>query len=128
MVARIRPTWLRLPHGAQAPIGGRNLVEPAGLTHTQRKEIAMRIVSCIVAAAALAATVSGCADPYYGYRRSYVAAPAYYTPTTTYYASSSYYPPTTAYYSSYPTGTYYSSKYDYYRNYNGSLHPVGPEM
>jgi hypothetical protein len=80
----------------------------------------MRYISCIVAAAALAASVGGCA-----YRTSYVVAPDDYTYTPTYYRSGYYYP-TTSYYS-YPSSTYYASKYDYYRNYNGSLHPPGQD-
>ena len=64
-----------------------------------------------VLAAILAGTVAGCGASYYeGYRYDY--GPQYA------YASSPGY---------YPSRSYsYDSKWDYYRNYNGSLHP-GPE-
>ena len=63
-----------------------------------------------VLAALLAGTVAGCGVSYHeGYRYGY--APEYaYAPAPGYYSSR---------YS-------YDSKWDYYRNYNGSLHP-GPE-
>lgn len=68
-------------------------------------------------AAALAGTVAGCAQPYYGYRSDY--GPNYaYAPGYTYYPS--------RYSYSYPPPGGYTSKWDYYRHYSGSLHP-GPE-
>jgi len=62
-----------------------------------------------VLAAALAGTVAGCAEPYYGGSR-YGYSPQYaYAPEPTYSSRYS-----------------YDSKWDYYRNYQGSTHP-GPE-
>ena len=73
-----------------------------------------RLAPCAIALV-LAGTAAGCADPYYygnGYRYGY--GPNYA------YASGGYYPPT------YSDRYYYNSKWDYYRNYQGSFHP-GPE-
>jgi hypothetical protein len=81
------------------------------------RRTAMRTVSYIVAAAALAGTLAGCADPYYP---RYGYSQAYYQPPQTYYQPSGY--------SYYPSGYYarsgyaYDSRSDYYRNYNG-IHP-----
>jgi hypothetical protein len=84
----------------------------------------MRTVSYIVAAAALAGTLAGCADPYYpryGYSQGYYQpSQAYYQPSQAYYQPSGY-----SYYPSgynYPSGYAYDSRSDYYRNYNG-IHP-----
>jgi hypothetical protein len=68
-------------------------------------------------AAALAGSIAGCAQPYYydrgyGYGPNYAYAPGYYPSR---YEDSNY--PTKRY--------YYTSKWDYYRNYNG-ISP-GPE-
>ncbi len=77
----------------------------------------MRATSSIVALAALAGTVAGCAQetyyPRYGYSQAYYQPSGY-----SYYQPSGYY---------YPSGyAYRSSAYDtrsdYYRNYNG-IHP-----
>jgi hypothetical protein len=102
-----------------------NHLDGSGLSLWNRLEIAMRAVTWIVAAAVLAGTLAGCADPYYGrygYSQSYAystspaVAVAYY-PTTSYTTYPAY---------TYPTGyTYNSARWDYYRNYNG-IHP-GPE-
>jgi hypothetical protein len=67
----------------------------------------MRQVAIVVVAAVLAATVGACADPYYGYHRSYAYTSDYYYPN--------YYYGRPVYYSSAP----YYGTYDYYRNYNG---------
>ena len=69
---------------------------------------------------ALAGAAAGCADPYYG--NGYRYGPNYYGPNYAY-ASGGYYPPPRTYSDRY----YYSSKWDYYRNYQGSFHP-GPEQ
>lgn len=75
----------------------------------------MKYVSGIAAIAALAGAVAGCAsDPYYS-RNYYNPSPGYYAPA--YYTPSGY--------NAYPSNYGYKSKWDYYRNYNGS-HP-GPE-
>lgn len=79
----------------------------------------MRQVGIVVAAIVLAGTVGACADPYYGYRRSYAYtsdsyAPNYYAPN--YYSRGYYYAPPPAYYG---RPAYYGSRWDYYRNYNG---------
>jgi hypothetical protein len=68
----------------------------------------MRQVGIVVAAIVLAATVGACADPYYGYHRSYAYTTDYYAPN--YYSRGYYYAP--------PPPAYYG-RYDYYRNYNG---------
>lgn len=73
----------------------------------------MRQVGILLAAVVLAATVGACADPYYGYHRTYAytsdAYPGYYAPA-----------PAPVYYTPSP---YYASPYygrsDYYRDYNG---------
>jgi hypothetical protein len=92
----------------------------------------MRSVVYIVAAAALAGAVAGCADPYYpryGYSQgySYPSSYRYYQPAYAYPAAYTYAPAytyQTAY--AYPSSYYgYRSTGDYYRNYNG-IHP-GPE-
>lgn len=70
-------------------------------------------------AAALAGTVAGCAQPYY-YDRGYGYGPNYA------YAPSGYNYPSRYGYSSYPADrSYYTSKWDYYRHYNGIS--SGPE-
>jgi hypothetical protein len=73
----------------------------------------MRQVGIIVAAIVLAATVGACADPYYGYHRTYAYTsdayyPRYYAPAPVYYSNGPYY-----------AAPYYSARSDYYRNYNG---------
>ena len=70
----------------------------------------MRQVGIVVAAIVLAGTVGACADPYYGYRRSYAYTSDYYAPN--YYSRGYYYAPP-------PPAYYHGSKWDYYRNYNG---------
>jgi hypothetical protein len=72
----------------------------------------MRQVGILLAAIVLAATVGACADPYYGYHRSYAYTsdayyPGYYAPAPVYYARSPYY------------ASPYYGRSDYYRNYNG---------
>lgn len=77
----------------------------------------MKALFCIVAAAALAGTVAGCADPYYYSYPQYGYSQAYYYP------SSYSYPSSYTYYPTYPT-TYYPGSYvgsgGYYRNYRGT--------
>jgi hypothetical protein len=76
----------------------------------------MRHVTYIVAAAALAVALTGCGQPYYpGYGNSQ----AYYAPSGYSYAPSGYnYAPSG--YSYVPaSNSGYSSRSDYYRNYNG---------
>jgi hypothetical protein len=74
----------------------------------------MRHVSYIVAAAGLALALAGCADPYYpryGTSQSYYAPSGYtYAPAGYSYAPSAYVP---------ASNSSYSSRSDYYRNYNG---------
>jgi hypothetical protein len=75
----------------------------------------MRHIGYIAGAAALAVALAGCGDPYYpGYGRTQ----SYYSPSGYGYA-----PPTYAYVSA--SNSSYSSRSDYYRNYNG-LH-AAPE-
>ena len=74
----------------------------------------MKHVGILVAAVALAGTVGACADPYYGYHRSYAYTSDYYYPN--YYSRGYYYAPPPAYYG---RPAYYGSRWDYYRNYNG---------
>ena len=76
----------------------------------------MRHVTYIVAAATLAVALTGCGDPYYpryGYSQSY------YAPSGHNYAPSgySYAPPGYSYVPA--SSSSYSSRSDYYRNYNG---------
>jgi hypothetical protein len=83
----------------------------------------MRHVTYIVAAATLAVALTGCGDPYYpryGYSQSYYAPSGYnYAPSGYNYAPSGYnYAPSG--YSYVPaSNSSYSSRSDYYRNYNG---------
>jgi len=74
----------------------------------------MRHVSYIVAAAGLALALAGCGDPYYpryGTSQSYYAPSGYtYAPAGYSYAPSAYVP---------ASNSSYSSRSDYYRNYNG---------
>lgn len=83
----------------------------------------MRHVSYIVAAAALAGALGGCANPYYprsGYSQSYYQQPSY-----GYYQQPSYgYYQQPGYSYSQPSYAYRSSAWD--RNYKG-IHP-GPEQ
>jgi hypothetical protein len=76
----------------------------------------MRHVTYIVAAAALAVALAGCGDPYYpryGYSQSYYAPSGYnYAPS-----GYSYAPPGYSYVPA--SSSSYSSRSDYYRNYNG---------
>ncbi|MBS0526842.1 MAG: hypothetical protein JSS04_24660 [Proteobacteria bacterium] len=67
----------------------------------------MRQVGIVVAAIVLAGTVGACADPYYGYHRTYAYTSDYYAPG--YYTRGYYYAPPPAYY----------GRWDYYRHYNG---------
>jgi len=97
-----------------------------------RLEIAMRVLTCIAAAAVLASTLAACADPYYysGYPRYGYAYQSYSSPgmTVTYSTGPSYAYSYPSGYASYPYGysSYgYNSQWDYYRNYRG-IHP-GPE-
>jgi hypothetical protein len=86
----------------------------------------MRHVSFIAAAAALAVALAGCGEPYYpGYGNSqayygsqpYYGSQAYYG-SQPYYGSQAYYAPSG--YSYVPaSNSSYSSRSDYYRNYNG---------
>ena len=69
----------------------------------------MRHVTYIVAAAALAVALTGCGDPYYS---RYGNSQSYYAPSGYNYAPSGYsYVPASS--------SSYSSRSDYYRNYNG---------
>jgi hypothetical protein len=83
----------------------------------------MRHVTYIVAAATLAVALTGCGDPYYpryGYSQSYYAPSGYnYAPSGYNYAPSgySYAPPGYSYVPA--SSSSYSSRSDYYRNYNG---------
>ena len=73
----------------------------------------MRVAPCVLVAvlAATAASVAGCADPYYrGTRYGYT--PQYAYASDSYGSRSSY---------------GYTSKWDYYRNYQGNVKP-GPEQ
>jgi hypothetical protein len=77
------------------------------------KETTMKVAPCVLVAvlAATAGTVAGCTDPYYtGTRYGYSPQYAYSYPSDRYYGDSS----------------GYSSKWDYYRNYQGAVKP-GPE-
>ncbi|SJZ33068.1 hypothetical protein SAMN02745126_00413 [Enhydrobacter aerosaccus] len=77
----------------------------------------MRTALCVAALAAVVATSAGCAERPYYYGPNYAYAPAYgyYSPGYSY-----------GYSNAYPT-RYYSSKWDYYRNYNG-IHPPSENM
>ena len=76
----------------------------------------MRHVTYIVAAAALAVALTGCGDPYYP---RYGNSQSYYTPSGYNYAPSDYsYAPSGYSYTPASNSTY-SSRSDYYRNYNG---------
>jgi hypothetical protein len=83
----------------------------------------MRHVTYIVAAATLAVALTGCGDPYYpryGYSQSYYAPSGYnYAPSGYNYAPSgyNYAPPGYSYVPA--SNSSYSSRSDYYRNYNG---------
>jgi hypothetical protein len=69
----------------------------------------MRRISYIAGAAALAVALAGCGDPYYS---SYGRSQSYYSPAGYAYAPSDYaYVPA--------SNSSYSSRSDYYRNYNG---------
>jgi hypothetical protein len=76
----------------------------------------MRHVTYVVAAVALAVALAGCGDPYYpryGYSQSYYAPSGYnYAPS-----GYSYAPPGYSYVPA--SSSSYSSRSDYYRNYNG---------
>jgi hypothetical protein len=76
----------------------------------------MRHVSCIVAAAALAVALSGCGDPYYP---RYGNSQSYYTPSGYNYAPSDYSYAPSGYSYTPASSSSYSSRSDYYRNYNG---------
>jgi hypothetical protein len=91
----------------------------------------MKSVSSIVAITALAGAVAGCAQEYsstyprYGYSQAayFPATATYYSyPAPAYYSAPAYY---TAPPPSYTKSNVYSSKWDYYRNYQG-IHD-GPE-
>jgi hypothetical protein len=83
----------------------------------------MRHVTYIVAAATLAVALTGCGDPYYpryGNSQSYYTPSGYnYAPSGYNYAPSgySYAPPGYSYVPA--SNSSYSSRSDYYRNYNG---------
>jgi hypothetical protein len=91
----------------------------------------MKALFCIVAASALAGSMSGCAYetysyPRYGYSQGYYypSGYSYYSPSYSY--SQPYYGPSYAYsYPSYPR-SYYNGYWDYQRNYQG-IH-AGPEL
>ena len=88
----------------------------------------MRNSSYIVAIATLAGAVGGCAQESY-YPRSGYSQTTYYPATTTAYNpapnySNPAYPPSTSY-PNYTRSNVYSSRWDYYRNYQG-IHD-GPE-
>jgi hypothetical protein len=86
----------------------------------------MRSVGSIIALAALAGAVGGCAQERYYPRYGYSQATYYPETTTTYYPARTYYYSYPAYSYNYPTRfNVYSSKWDYYRNYQG-IHD-GPE-
>ena len=81
----------------------------------------MRKVGILLAAIVLAGTVSACADPYYGYNRSYAYTsdayyPRSYAPAPVYYSSGPYYSPAYA--------SPYYGRSDYYRDYNGIHAPA----
>jgi hypothetical protein len=76
----------------------------------------MRHVSYIVAAAALAVALSGCGDPYYP---RYGNSQSYYTPSGYNYAPSDYSYAPSGYSYTPASSSSYSSRSDYYRNYNG---------
>ncbi len=98
----------------------------------------MSHVRSIIAAAVLVGAVAGCAsqDPYYPRSQAYRSDTynsngyAYVSESAAngYYQNGNYYPPATAYPNPNPYSTsnnYYSSRADYYRNYQG-IHG-GPE-
>jgi hypothetical protein len=83
----------------------------------------MRHVTYIVAAAGLAVALTGCGDPYYP---RYGNSQSYYTPSGYNYAPSGYNYAPSGYNYAQPGYSYvpasnssYSSRSDYYRNYNG---------
>jgi hypothetical protein len=83
----------------------------------------MRHVTYIVAAAGLAVALTGCGDPYYP---RYGNSQSYYTPSGYNYAPSGYNYAPSGYSYAQPGYSYvpasnssYSSRSDYYRNYNG---------
>jgi hypothetical protein len=85
----------------------------------------MRQVGILLAAIVLAGTVGACADPYYGYHRTYAYTSDAYYPG--YYAAAP--APAPVYYSNgYSASPYYASPYysrsDYYRDYNGVHAPA----
>jgi hypothetical protein len=89
----------------------------------------MRVAPCVLGAVLAATAVAGCADPYYrGTRYGYTPQPQYgyvYTSQPQYayaYTSDTNYG--TPYYGS---NHGYTSKWDYYRNYQGNVKP-GPEQ
>jgi hypothetical protein len=85
------------------------------------KETAMKHVSYIVAAGALAVALAGCGDPYYP---RYGNSQSYYSPSGySYYPASYGYSSPASYSYSYPATYNYGSRSDYYRNYNG-IHPA----
>jgi hypothetical protein len=85
----------------------------------------MRVAPCVLVAVLATTAVAGCADPYYRGTRYGYAPPQYayvYTPQPQYaYTSDRNYG--TPYYGSYHG---YTSRGDYYRNYQGAVKP-GPE-
>jgi hypothetical protein len=78
----------------------------------------MKTISSFIVLAIAAAAVAGCStyDSYYGSQAAYYPAGTTYSSTPTYYA---YDPP------NYQRSNVYSSRWDYYRNYQG-IHG-GPE-
>ena len=76
----------------------------------------MRHVSYIVAAAGLAVALAGCGDPYYP---RYGTSQSYYAPSGYTYAPADYSYAPSGYASVPASNSSYSSRGDYYRNYNG---------
>ncbi len=76
----------------------------------------MRHVSHIVAAAGLAVALAGCGDPYYP---RYGTSQSYYAPSGYTYAPADYRYAPSGYASVPASNSSYSSRGDYYRNYNG---------
>jgi hypothetical protein len=75
----------------------------------------MRHIGYIAGAAALAMALAGCGEPYYpGYRTQ-----AYYAPSGYSYAPSGYSYAPSGYAEVPASSSSYSSRSDYYRNYNG---------
>jgi hypothetical protein len=76
----------------------------------------MRHIGYIVGAAALAVALTGCGDPYYP---QYGNSQSYYSPSGYSYAPSDYRYAPSGYSYTPASNSSYSSRSDYYRNYNG---------